>query len=99
MSIYILAAILAYGVPAVAPPHSTAPWSLRFDLTGDEFGSLTATLTSRGYRPLCVSAFNKVESNRYAGIWEQSKGPAWEVDFGLNRPAFERRIRAWFKGR
>jgi len=44
----------------------------------------------RGYRPLRISAYSIEGHAYYAGIWEQSTGPAWDERREMAAAEFQR---------
>jgi hypothetical protein len=57
-------------------------------MTAAEFQDALDDLSTRNYRPVSVGGLNAGGVVRYCAIWEQRKGPAWEVRFGQSRGAF-----------
>jgi hypothetical protein len=92
MSGLTVVSALALLSPAVGPP-TAHPWLVTVGLTGEQVGARTADLRARGYRPLSISAYNVVQANRFAVVYQKEKGPAWELDWAQTSDQFVRRAR------
>jgi hypothetical protein len=92
MSGFILVSALTVMSPGVAPPQHAA-WEVIVSLGDTEVGPSTDRMKARGYRPVGISAYNSVEANRFAVIFQKSSGPAWEMNWGLTPDQFVRRAR------
>jgi hypothetical protein len=88
----VLASALAGLSPAAAPPHGPV-WVLEVGLTSDQVSARTEGLRLQGYRPVCISAYNAVEANRFAVVYQKDRGNAWQMDWGLTAEQFPRRAR------
>ena len=65
------------------------PWVARHNLTSDDYQTAFNSLTAVGYRPICASGYAINGQAQYAGIFEQSPGPAWIARHGLTRAQFQ----------
>jgi hypothetical protein len=88
----VIVSTLAITSPGVAPPSHPA-WVLEVGLSNTEVARRTETLEAQGYRPTGISAYNSVESNRFAVIYLKSGGPAWVMNWGLTTDQFLQRSR------
>ncbi len=68
---------------------SAVPWEARHGLTNAQYQTAFDDLTSRGYRLVQVSGYSVNNEERYAAIWEQSSGPAWEARHGLSNAQYQ----------
>jgi hypothetical protein len=93
----VLAPTLAVLAPGPALPARPA-WMLEVGLSGAQVRTQTEALRSRGYRPVCINAYNAVEDNRFAVIYQTGKGPTWEMDWALTPAQFDRRAEQ-FRGK
>jgi CubicO group peptidase (beta-lactamase class C family) len=59
-------------------------WQARHGLTPSEYQTTFDLLTSQGYRLIDVSGYGVAGNERYAAVWEQSPGPAWQARHGLS---------------
>jgi hypothetical protein len=64
-------------------------WEARHGLTAADYQSTFNTLVGKGYRLKCVSGYELNGQARYAAIWDQSKGPAWEAHHGLTAAQYQ----------
>ena len=58
-------------------------WQARHGLSAADHQALFTTLASQGYRPVCVSGYEVAGADRYASLWLQIDGPAWQARHGL----------------
>ena len=58
-------------------------WQARHGLTADQYQQTFNDLVGQGYRLVRVSGYVGRGGPRYAGIWEQRDGPAWQARHGL----------------
>jgi hypothetical protein len=89
MSGLVLAALSALA-PDAAPGRAPA-WVVNVGLTAEQVQARTDALSASGYRPTGISAYNAVEANRFAVVYEQGAGPAWQMLWGLAPVEFQRR--------
>jgi hypothetical protein len=85
----VLASALAGLSPSAGPP-GPLPWLLEVGLTGAQVRTRTEALRSRGYRAVSINAYNAVEENRFAVIYQQGKG-AWDMAWALTPAQFAAR--------
>jgi uncharacterized protein (UPF0297 family) len=70
--------------------QSTGPyWMARGGLTSEQFQQMFDQFTDQGYRLVDVSGYAVNGQPRYAAIFEQSKGPARKVRYGLTSEQFQ----------
>jgi hypothetical protein len=60
------------------------PWQARHGLTGEQYQTTFDQLVSQGYRLVQVCGYSEWLDARYAAIWSQADGPAWEARHGLS---------------
>jgi CubicO group peptidase (beta-lactamase class C family) len=65
------------------------PWMLRHRLTDAEYQALFETLSRRGYRLRCVSGYEEDGEVRYACVWDEYAGPAWQARHGIDAQTFQ----------
>ncbi len=65
-------------------------WQARHGLTADAYQRAFDELAGQGYRLVDVSGYGSNGQDRYAAIWEQSPGPAWQARHGLTADAYQR---------
>lgn len=58
-------------------------WEARHGLTGDQYQAAFDQLAARGFRLARVNGYPIAGQARYAAIWVQSSGPAWQARHGL----------------
>jgi hypothetical protein len=87
-----LASALTGLSPTAGPPASPG-WVVRVGLSAEQLQERTGEMRSLGYRPAGISAYNAAEANRFAVIYEKSKGPAWDLNWGLTLDQFLERAR------
>lgn len=59
-------------------------WQARHELTKTQFQAEFDTLVNQGFRPIDVNGYSVNGVVRYAGVWEQSPGPAWIARHGIS---------------
>lgn len=64
-------------------------WQARHGLTADEYQATFDSLVSQGFRLTCVSGYAERGQVRYAAIWEQREGPAWQARHGLTADEYQ----------
>ncbi|MGA7236887.1 MAG: hypothetical protein WBY44_14465, partial [Bryobacteraceae bacterium] len=64
-------------------------WEARHGLTAADYQSTFTTLVGKGYRLRCVSGYESNGQARYAAIWDESKGSAWEAHHGLTATEYQ----------
>ncbi|MBU8900566.1 serine hydrolase [Corallococcus sp. M34] len=68
---------------------SGAAWVARHDLSAAEYQSEFNTRVEQGYRLVHVSGYTSGGAERYAVIWEQTRGPDWKARNGLTASEFQ----------
>src|SRR5215217_7304122 len=61
----------------------------RHNLTADQYQQTFNQLVSQGFRLTCVSGYNVGGRDRYAAIWEQVGGPAFQARHGLTADEYQ----------
>src|SRR5262245_23966216 len=79
---------------AVWEQEAGLPWIARHDLTSAQYQQLFDTLSRNGYRLRCVSGYEDGGEARYACIWDEYAGPAWQARHGLDAAAYQREFDA-----
>jgi hypothetical protein len=64
-------------------------WQARHDLTAAQYQQTFDELGAQGYRLLCVSSYGSGGEDRYAAIWEQQEGPAWQARHGITAAQYQ----------
>jgi CubicO group peptidase (beta-lactamase class C family) len=64
-------------------------WQARHGLTSQQYQDEFNRLVSQGYRLVDVSGYDEGGQARYAAIWEQAPGPAWEARHGLTAAQYQ----------
>jgi hypothetical protein len=93
----LLVASTLAGLSPAGPPARPG-WEVEVGLTAAQVGERTAAQKARGYRPVVVSAYNSGEANRFAVIYREDTGPAWDMDWGLTPKQFQKRGRELVNG-
>jgi hypothetical protein len=65
-------------------------WQARHGLTGADYQKTFDDLVAKGYRLIDVSGYTIGNEPRYAAIWEQSAGPAWQARHGLTGADYQK---------
>lgn len=65
------------------------PWMLRHRLTSAEHQALFDALSRRGYRLRCVSGYEEDGEVRYACVWDEYAGPAWQARHGIDAQTYQ----------
>ncbi|MFP5345561.1 MAG: serine hydrolase [Actinomycetes bacterium] len=60
-----------------------APWVARHGLDSAAYQDAFNAYQRQGYRPIHVAGYDTSQGARYAAIWEQTSGPAWQARHGL----------------
>jgi hypothetical protein len=63
-------------------------WAERHGLTARRYQQEFDDLNRKGYRLIQVSGYTVAGEDRYAAIWEQLPGPAWQARHGLTTNRF-----------
>jgi hypothetical protein len=92
MSGFAAVSALVLLAPAIGPPPTTA-WWVGVGLTSDQVQQRTDAMRSRGYRPVGISAYNVVQDNRFAVLYQKGTEPAWEMYWGQTPEQFLQRNR------
>jgi predicted cobalt transporter CbtA len=74
---------------AIFEQSSSPAWQARHGLTSAQYQATFDQLTSQGYRLVRVSGYNVNGQDRYAGIWQQGGGSAWQARHGTNPGQFQ----------
>ena len=64
-------------------------WQARHGLTAGQYQQTFDQLNAQGYRLVDVSGYSSGGEDRYAAIWEQSAGPAWQARHGLTAGQYQ----------
>ena len=64
-------------------------WQARSGLTSAQYQATFDQLVGQGYRLVHVSGYSVNGQDRYAAIWEQSSGPAWQARHGLTSAEYQ----------
>jgi CubicO group peptidase (beta-lactamase class C family) len=64
-------------------------WAARHDLTSAQYQAAFNDLLRQGYRPIRVSGYSVQGQSRYAAIWEQSGGAAWQARHDLDNAGYQ----------
>jgi Bacterial tandem repeat domain 1 len=64
-------------------------WQARSGLTSGQYQTLFNQLVAQGYRPTDVNGYNFNGEARYAAIFEQSAGPAWQSRHGMTAAQYQ----------
>ena len=67
----------------------TPVWRARHILTSDQHQLDFDTLKGQGFRLLDLNGYSINGTGRFATVWEQSPGPAWEARHGLTSDAHQ----------
>lgn len=67
-------------------------WAARHDMTKSSFQAIFDDLVQQGYRLTRVSGCGGNDGGRYAALFEQSPGPAWEARIEMTRAEFQQRF-------
>jgi Bacterial tandem repeat domain 1 len=65
------------------------PLQAPYGLTSAQYQQTFEDLRMRGYRPLRISAYSIEGHAFYAGVWEQSTGPAWDARHEMAAAEFQ----------
>ncbi|MBV9894757.1 MAG: hypothetical protein JO020_11355 [Chloroflexi bacterium] len=63
--------------------RSGPPWAWYFNMTFDDLQSHGDQLGKQGYRMVDLTGYQDAGQVRYAAVWEQRSGPAYQVRVGL----------------
>jgi hypothetical protein len=69
------------------------PWAACHGLSDKSYKRAFDDYVARGYRPTWISLYAVGGQDRYAGIWEQSEGPAWVARHHQAEPDFREACR------
>ena len=64
-------------------------WQARHNLSSADYQKIFDALLAQGYRLIWVSGYSAGGATRYAAIWEQSPGPAWQARHGLDGHGYQ----------
>jgi CubicO group peptidase (beta-lactamase class C family) len=65
------------------------PTIARHRLTDADYQALFTTLSRRGWRLRCVSGYEEGGEVRYACVWDEYAGPAWQARHGIDGQAYQ----------
>lgn len=65
-------------------------WQARNGLTAGEYQKVFDQLAEQGFRLVRVSVHTVGGEDRFAGIWEQRPGPAWQARYGLTAGEYQK---------
>jgi hypothetical protein len=66
-----------------------AAWQARHGLTAAQYQQTFDELVNQGYRLTHVSGYTVDGQDRYAAIWVQADGPAWQARHGLSAQQYQ----------
>ncbi len=66
-----------------------APWTARHGLTAAQYQNEVVAQQQKGYRLTYVSGYAVNNEARFAALWEQADGPAWEARHNLTGPQYQ----------
>jgi hypothetical protein len=81
-----LAGQVAHPAPAA---EAAGSWQARHDLTSAQYQAAFDQLTGQGYRLTWVSGYNEGASARFAAIFEQGSGPAYQARHDLTSAQYQ----------
>lgn len=64
-------------------------WQARHGLTAVQYQQVFDQLAEQGFRLVRISAHTVGGADRFAGIWEQRPGPAWQARHGLTAGEYQ----------
>ncbi|HET7850176.1 MAG TPA: hypothetical protein VFL51_14040 [Pseudolabrys sp.] len=64
-------------------------WQARHGLTPDQYQATFTSLVQQGFRLVTVSGYAENGQARYAAIWEQRPGSAWQARHGMSRAQYQ----------
>lgn len=64
-------------------------WETLFGLTSSQYQQKFNDFLASGMRPVCVSGYSDTGIARYAAIWRQDTGPAWEGHHGMDSANYQ----------
>jgi CubicO group peptidase (beta-lactamase class C family) len=65
------------------------PMLARHRLNSSEYQALFDSLSRRGWRLRCVSGYEEGGEAKYACVWDEYAGPAWQARHGLDAQAYQ----------
>lgn len=75
---------------AVWERGSGLAWQARHGLTAVQYQQVFDQLVEQGFRLVRISAHTVGGEDRFAGIWEQRPGPAWQARHGLTAEEYQK---------
>ncbi len=93
---YRLSHVSGYGVgsedryAAIWEKRKGKPWVARHAMTSAKYQQEFNKWTKKGYRLIHVSGYNAGGEDRYAAIWEKSKGPKWKARHGMTSEQYQK---------
>ncbi|EON67670.1 hypothetical protein W97_06813 [Coniosporium apollinis CBS 100218] len=73
-------------------PRAIPAWEFYYNYDSAAHQSKATALTNQGYRPISLSVYGANTNPRYAAVWVQRSGPAWQATHGLTAAAYQ----TWF---
>jgi hypothetical protein len=64
-------------------------WQARHGLTAQQYQATFDSLVQQGFRLATVSGYAENGQARYAALWEQRAGPAWQARHGMSRAQYQ----------
>jgi CubicO group peptidase (beta-lactamase class C family) len=80
------------GAPHFASIWEQSPgpgWSAHHGLTSDAHNALFRDLPSRGFRPISISGYDRFGETRFASLWYQTAGAAFEGRHGMTSGQYQ----------
>ena len=65
------------------------PMMARHRLSDADYQALFTTLSRRGWRLRCVSGYEEGGEVRYACVWDEYAGPAWQARHGIDAQTYQ----------
>ena len=64
-------------------------------VTANDHQTRFADLASKGYRLISISLYGDPSGARYAAVWVQRPGPAWQAFHGRNAGQYQQFVDEW----
>ncbi|MGW1681429.1 hypothetical protein, partial [Saccharopolyspora sp. NPDC002376] len=74
---------------AIWEQSSGPAWQARHGMTADQYQQTFNELVGQGFRLVNISGYEVNGQDRYAAIWEQSSGPAWQARHGMTADQYQ----------
>ena len=75
---------------AIWEKRSGPAWQARHNLSAADYQKAFDDLSKQGYRLLHVNGYTAAGAPRFAAIWEQSRGPAWQARHNLSAADYQK---------